>query len=83
VTTPTTHELDVHIGDMSRGAALQRLLEMGAKDVAVLRDGMERRAPIEELHVGDVFQVRPGEKVATDGVVLRGTSAVDVSLLTG
>jgi P-type Cu+ transporter len=65
------------------GAALQRLLEMGAKDVAVIRDGSERRVPIEELHVGDVFRVSPGEKVATNGVVRRGTSAVDMSLLTG
>jgi Cu+-exporting ATPase len=66
------------------GAALRALLDMGAKDVAVLRDGStEKRVPIAELAVGDVFVARPGEKIATDGVVLRGTSAVDVSTLTG
>jgi Cu+-exporting ATPase len=65
------------------GAALRALLEMGAKDVAVVRDGVERRVPVEELAVGDVFVVRPGEKVATDGVVVEGTSAVDASMLTG
>jgi len=65
------------------GAALRALLELGAKDVAVLRDGVEVRVPIEELVVGDRFVVRPGEKVATDGVVADGTSAIDASLLTG
>ena len=65
------------------GAALRALLELGAKDVAVLRDGVEVTLPIEELAVGDRFVVRPGEKVATDGVVVDGTSAVDTSLLTG
>jgi P-type Cu+ transporter len=66
------------------GAALTALLELGAKDVAVLGDdGVERRIPVEELHVGDRFVVRPGEKVATDGVVEEGRSAVDQSLLTG
>ena len=65
------------------GAALRALLEMGAKDVAVLRDGTERRVPVDELTVDDMFVVRPGEKVATDGVVLEGTSAVDASMLTG
>jgi P-type Cu+ transporter len=66
------------------GAALTALLELGAKDVAVLGDdGTERRVPIEQLAVGDRFVVRPGEKVATDGVVVEGTSAVDQSLLTG
>jgi Cu+-exporting ATPase len=65
------------------GAALQALLELGAKDVAVVRDGTETRIPIEQLAVGDVFVVRPGEKVATDGVVEEGTSAIDASLLTG
>jgi Cu+-exporting ATPase len=66
------------------GAALTALLELGAKDVAVLAaDGSERRVPIEELSVGDRFVVRPGEKVATDGVVEEGASAVDESLLTG
>jgi P-type Cu+ transporter len=66
------------------GAALQALLELGAKDVAVLGpDGEERRVPVEELRVGDLFVVRPGEKIATDGVVESGESTVDTSLLTG
>ena len=65
------------------GAALRALLELGAKDVAVLRDGVEQRIPIDQLAVGDRFVVRPGEKVATDGVVDDGTSAIDASLLTG
>ncbi len=65
------------------GAALRALLELGAKDVAVLRDGVERRIPIGELTVGDLFVVRPGEKVATDGVVEEGSSAIDAALLTG
>jgi len=65
------------------GAALRALLELGAKDVAVLRDGTEVRLPIDQLAVGDRFIVRPGEKVATDGVVEEGSSAIDASLLTG
>jgi len=66
------------------GAALRALLDMGAKDVVVLRDGsVETRIPIGHLTVGDVFVVRPGEKIATDGVVTSGTSAVDASMLTG
>ncbi|MFD6271960.1 heavy metal translocating P-type ATPase [Nocardia asteroides] len=65
------------------GAALKALLELGAKDVAVLRDGVETRIPVEQLAVGDVFIVRPGEKIATDGVVTEGSSAVDASMLTG
>ncbi|HWH28939.1 MAG TPA: heavy metal translocating P-type ATPase, partial [Mycobacteriales bacterium] len=65
------------------GAALQALLELGAKDVAVLRDGAEVRVPVEQLAVGDLFVVRPGEKLATDGEVVEGTSAVDASMLTG
>ena len=65
------------------GAALRALLDMGAKDVAVLRNGAETRIPVGQLAVGDVFVVRPGEKVATDGVVTSGTSAVDASMLTG
>jgi len=65
------------------GAALRALLELGAKDVAVLRDGTEVRVPVDQLAVGEVFVVRPGEKVATDGVVEDGTSAIDASLLTG
>ncbi|HRI96143.1 MAG TPA: heavy metal translocating P-type ATPase, partial [Nocardioides sp.] len=65
------------------GAALRALLDMGAKDVAVLRDGGEVRIPAHQIAVGDRFFVRPGEKVATDGVVEDGTSAVDASMLTG
>ncbi len=65
------------------GAALRALLELGARDVAVLRDGVETRLPVEALEVGTVFVVRPGEKVATDGVVEDGSSAIDASLLTG
>ena len=65
------------------GAALRALLELGAKDVAVLRDDLEVRIPVTELRVGDRFVVRPGEKVATDGIVEDGTSAIDASLLTG
>ena len=65
------------------GAALRALLDLGAKDVAVLRDGNEVRIPIGDLAVGDLFVVRPGEKVATDGIVEDGTSAIDASLLTG
>lgn len=65
------------------GAALRALLELGAKDVAVLRGGTETRVPVEQLAVGDEFVVRPGEKIATDGVVVAGTSAVDASMLTG
>jgi Cu+-exporting ATPase len=65
------------------GAALRALLELGAKEVAVLRDGREELVPVGELGVGDRFVVRPGEKVATDGVVEEGTSAIDASLLTG
>ena len=65
------------------GAALRALMELGAKDVTVLRDGVETRLPVAELRVGDLFVVRPGEKVATDGVVESGTSAVDAALLTG
>ncbi len=66
------------------GAALEALLELGAKDVAILgADGAERRVPVEQLAAGDRFVVRPGEKVATDGIVEEGISAVDQSLLTG
>ena len=65
------------------GAALRALLDMGAKDVAVVRGDGELRIPVGELAVGDVFVVRPGEKVATDGVVTTGTSAVDAAMLTG
>ena len=65
------------------GAALRALLELGAKDVAVLRDGVEGRIPISSLRVGDEFIVRPGEKIATDGVIVSGSSAVDASMVTG
>ncbi|MBA3282155.1 MAG: copper-translocating P-type ATPase [Acidimicrobiia bacterium] len=65
------------------GAALRALLDLGAKDVAVLRSGREVRIPLGELMVGDHFVVRPGEKIATDGTVVDGSSAVDNSLLTG
>lgn len=65
------------------GAALRALMELGAKDVSVLRDGREVRVPVALLAVGDHFVVRPGEKIATDGTVVEGTSAVDASMLTG
>jgi Cu+-exporting ATPase len=65
------------------GAALRALLHLGAKDVAVLRGDAEVRVPIADLAVGDRFVVRPGEKVATDGVVVSGSSAIDASMLTG
>jgi Cu+-exporting ATPase len=65
------------------GAALRALLELGAKDVAVLRGEAEIRVPIGQLSVGDRFVVRPGEKVATDGIVEQGSSAVDMSMITG
>jgi P-type Cu+ transporter len=65
------------------GAALRALAELGAKDAAVLRDGREVRVPLARLAVGDEFVVRPGEKIAVDGVVESGASAVDASMLTG
>ncbi|GLY39747.1 copper-translocating P-type ATPase [Amycolatopsis sp. NBRC 101858] len=65
------------------GAALRALMRLGAKDVTVLRDGEERLIPVENLQVDDVFVARPGEKIATDGVVTEGSSAVDTSMLTG
>jgi Cu+-exporting ATPase len=65
------------------GAALKALLELGAKEVTVLRAGREELIPVSELKVGDRFLVRPGEKIATDGVVVEGASAVDASMLTG
>jgi len=63
--------------------AIRRLLELGAKEALALRDGHEVLVPVEQLRVGDVFVVRPGEKIATDGVIVEGESAVDQSLLTG
>ncbi|WP_407549998.1 heavy metal translocating P-type ATPase [Streptomyces sp. Pv4-95] len=65
------------------GAALRALMELGAKDAVVLRDGREVRVPVAELSVGDHFVVRPGETIATDGRVVDGASAVDASMLTG
>ncbi|WP_072690382.1 heavy metal translocating P-type ATPase [Rhodococcus marinonascens] len=65
------------------GAALRALLNLGAKDVSVLRGDVEQQISIDELVVGDRFVVRPGEKIATDGIVVEGTSAVDASMLTG
>ncbi|MDQ0372876.1 heavy metal translocating P-type ATPase [Cellulomonas humilata] len=65
------------------GDALRALLDLGAKDVSLLVSGTEQRVPVDRLQVGDEFVVRPGEKVATDGVVVSGTSALDTSLLTG
>ncbi|WP_022916725.1 heavy metal translocating P-type ATPase [Ruania albidiflava] len=65
------------------GAALRALLELGAKEVSVLRDGTEQRVSIDELAVGDEFVVRPGEKIATDGTITSGSSAIDASMLTG
>ena len=63
--------------------ALRKLLDMGAKDAVVLRDGAEVRVPVNQLKLGDVFITRPGEKIATDGEVVEGSSAVDESMLTG
>ena len=65
------------------GAALRTLLNLGAKEVSVLRGGAEVKIPTAELAVGDEFVVRPGEKIATDGTVVSGSSAVDASMLTG
>ncbi|MFD7500096.1 heavy metal translocating P-type ATPase [Streptomyces sp. NPDC059850] len=65
------------------GAALKALMELGAKEVTVLRGGREQLTPIGELTVGDRFLVRPGEKIATDGAIVEGTSAIDASMLTG
>ncbi|MFD8386096.1 heavy metal translocating P-type ATPase [Streptomyces sp. NPDC059679] len=65
------------------GAALKALMELGAKEVTVLRGGREELIPVGELRTGDRFLVRPGEKIATDGTVVEGSSAVDASMLTG
>ena len=65
------------------GAAIRALLELGAKEARVLRDGAEVLVPVDALQVGDLFVVRPGEKIATDGVVVEGASAIDQSMLTG
>ena len=63
--------------------ALDALLNLAARDAAVLRDGVEVRVPVGQLQINDRFVVRPGETIATDGVVVDGTSSVDASLLTG
>ncbi|MEO6713989.1 MAG: heavy metal translocating P-type ATPase [Mycobacteriales bacterium] len=65
------------------GTAIRALLELGAKDVGVLRDGIETRIAVVDLHVGDLFVVRPGERLASDGRIVEGSSAVDASMLTG
>ena len=65
------------------GEAIRALLELGAKDARVLRDGKETLVPVAELVAGDRFVVRPGEKIATDGIVVEGSSAIDQSMLTG
>jgi Cu+-exporting ATPase len=72
-----------HRAKRSAGEALRSLLTLGAKQVSVLRDGAEVLVPVEALTVGDLFVVRPGERIATDGVVEQGSSAVDASLVTG
>src|SRR5690606_11992045 len=72
-----------HRAKSSASDALKSLLSLGAKDAVVLRDGQEVKIPAEQVQVGDHFVVRPGEKIATDGVVVDGASAVDTSLLTG
>ncbi|QCB98825.1 copper-translocating P-type ATPase [Arthrobacter sp. PAMC25564] len=68
---------------LKAGDALKALLNLGAKDATILRDGQEYKVPADRLDVGDVIVVRPGEKIATDGVVIDGSSAVDASLVTG
>ena len=68
---------------LKAGDALKALLNLGAKDATILRDGREYKVPADRLDVGDVIVVRPGEKIATDGVVIEGSSAVDASLVTG
>ncbi|HEX9598312.1 MAG TPA: heavy metal translocating P-type ATPase [Gaiellaceae bacterium] len=65
------------------GAAIRALLELGAKEARVLREGAEMLVPVDQLQAGDLFVVRPGEKIATDGVIVEGESAVDQSMLTG
>jgi Cu+-exporting ATPase len=65
------------------GDAIRALLALGAREARLLREGTERLVPVDELTTGDLFVVRPGEKIATDGIVERGESAIDQSLLTG
>jgi Cu+-exporting ATPase len=76
------HYLEANAKSQS-SAALRALMDLGVRDVTVLRDGDETRVPLGDLHEGDLFVVRPGEKIATDGVVEQGASAVDESMLTG
>jgi Cu+-exporting ATPase len=78
----TGHYLEANAKKQS-SAALRALMDLGAKDVVVLRDGVETRVPVEDVEVGDAFVVRPGETIATDGEVVEGASAVDESMLTG
>lgn len=72
-----------HRAKRASGEALRALLELGAKDAALLRDGVETRVPVDSLTAGDTVLVRPGEKIPSDGLVVDGTSAVDESMLTG
>ncbi len=65
------------------GAALSSLLALGSKEVTIIREGMPHIIPIEQLRIGDEFEVRPGDRIATDGIVIKGESAVDNSMLTG
>ncbi|MDQ3453290.1 MAG: heavy metal translocating P-type ATPase, partial [Actinomycetota bacterium] len=65
------------------GKAIRALLELGAKEARVIRDGLEVMIPVEQVRVGDRMRVRPGEKIPTDGEVVEGASAVDESMLTG
>ncbi len=65
------------------GDALKALLNLGAKDATILLNGLEQQIPADQLEVGDLIVVRPGEKIATDGIVVEGSSAVDASLVTG
>ncbi|GAA1361950.1 heavy metal translocating P-type ATPase [Catellatospora chokoriensis] len=72
-----------HRAKRRAGSALRALLDLGAKDAVLLRNGVEQRVPVDRLAVGDLVVVRPGEKIATDGVIVEGSSAVDTALLTG
>ncbi len=76
------HYLEANAKKQS-SAALRALMDLGVKEVTVLRDGAETRVALTDLHEGDLFVARPGEKIATDGVVVEGSSAVDESMLTG
>jgi Cu+-exporting ATPase len=76
------HYLEANAKTQS-SAALRALMDLGIREVTVLRDGSEAKIPLADLHEGDQFVVRPGEKIATDGVIVEGDSAVDESMLTG